>query len=344
MKPLFNYALLVLIILSSCKNNQDRNIQPEKIIPVRVGKVSEEILFFPVKSSGRLSVKSEQKLSFRTGGIIKHIYVRSGQAVKSGQLLAELNLSEILAQVNIAQEAFEKANRDFSRAQNLYADSVATLELFQNAKTALDIAKSNLEVAKFNLKYSKIEAPSDGKILKTILEENEITSPGYPVLLFGSTSEKWVIRTSVSDKDMISIRIGDSANILLDPYPDQKFRGMVSEIAGMADPYTGTYEVEIRLLNTLNKQMATGLIARTEIVPDRNTKLLTIPSDALFNSTEKTGYVFKATDSTVIREKVTIEHITDKKIYITGKLNDGDFVVTEGINYIDEDSKIKIEN
>ena len=344
MKPLFNYALIVILLLISCKNHQDGNIQPEKIIPVRVGKVSEEILYFPVKSSGRLSVQSEQKLSFRTGGIIKHILVRSGQAVKSGQMLAELNLSEIQAQVNIAQEAFEKANRDYIRAQNLYNDSVATLELFQNAKTALDIAKSNLEVARFNLKHSKIEAPSDGKILKVILEENEITSPGYPVLLFGSTSEKWVIRTNISDKDMISIQIGDSAKISLDPYPDEQFKGIVSEIAGMADPYTGTYEVKIILLNTRNKEMATGLIARTDIIPDRSTKLLSIPSDALFNSNEQTGYVFKATDSTVVKEKVTIEHISDKKIYITGKLNNGDLVVTDGINYIDENSKIKIEN
>ena len=116
--------------------------------------------------------------------------------------------------------AHKKANRDFIRAENLYKDSVATLELYQDAKTALDIAKSNLEVARFNLKYSKIEAPSNGRILKILLEENEMTSPGYPVVLFGSTRENWVVRTNVSDKDMISIQIGDSAKITLDPYPE----------------------------------------------------------------------------------------------------------------------------
>src|SRR4030042_3522726 len=255
MKTSHSFVIIVSIFLFSCRNSSTTFQQEDKTIPVRVYRVNEETVFFTIRSSGRLSVKSEQKLSFRPGGIIKHIYAQNGQAVRDGQLLAALNLSEIQAQVNIASEAYGKANRDFIRAENLYKDSVATLELYQDAKTALDIAKSNLDVARFNLRYSKIEAPSNGKILKILLEENEMTAPGYPVLLFGSTREKWVVRTNVSDKDMISIQIGDSAKITLDPYPGLLFPGIVSEIAGMADPYTGTYEVEIMLLKPMDKKI-----------------------------------------------------------------------------------------
>ena len=343
-----NYKSIFVIILTaslfSCKHKAVNLIQKEKIIPVKVAKVTKETVFFPIRSSGRLTVKSEQKLSFRTGGIINHIYVRGGQTVREGQMLAELNLSEIKAQVNIASDAYEKANRDFMRAENLYNDSVATLEVLQNAKTAREIAKSNLVVAKFNLKHSKITAPSNGKILKVLMEENEITSPGYPVILFGSTSEKWIVRTHVSDKDMISIQIGDSVDISLDPYPNFVFKGKVSEIAGMADPYTGTYEIEISMLNTLNKQMATGFIARTEIIPHEKSDFLAIPTDALFNITEKTGSVYVAKDSTVSMHKIHILHISDSIMYVSGKLQPGEFVITDGINYIDENSKIKIEN
>ena len=337
MKTLYTFSMILTLFLFSCKNKNTNIQQQDKAIPVKGGIVYEENIFFPIRSSGRLSVKSEQKLGFRTGGIIKQIYIQKGQ------LIAVLNLSEIKAQVNIATEAYKKANRDFIRAENLYKDSVATLELYQDAKTALDIAKSNLEVAGFNLKYSKIEAPSNGRILKILLEENEMTSPGYPVVLFGSTRENWVVRTNVSDKDMISIQIGDSAKITLDPYPELIFSGIVSEIAGMADPYTGTYEVEIILPNTFKRQMSTGLIARIEIIPSKTVRLFRVPTDAVFNSSENVGYVYQIKDSSAIRQKVKIKHISDEFLYATGDLQSGAMVVTEGINYIDEKTKIKLD-
>ena len=170
-----------------------------------------------------------------------------------------------------------------------------------------------------------------------------MTSPGYPVVLFGSTREKWVVRANVSDKDMISIQIGDSAKITFDPYPGLVFPGMVSEIAGMADPYTGTYEVEIILLNTLKKQMTAGLFTRIEIIPVKTIKLFRVSADALFNSSENIGYVYQISDSTAIRKKVKIRHISDDFIYVTGHLQSGAFVVTEGINYINENTKIVMD-
>jgi RND family efflux transporter MFP subunit len=345
--PDMKISFIICVVLAgaffSCKDNGKTILQQDKTVFVKTGKISEETVFFPIKGSGRLSVKSEQKLGFRTGGIINRIYVHSGQTVKEGQLLAGLNLSEIQAHVDIASEACEKAKRDFIRAENLYKDSVATLELYQNAKTSLDIAKSNLEVARFNLRYSRIEAPADGKILKILLEENEITAPGYPVLLFGSTREKWVVRVNITDKDMISVQTGDSARIAFDPYPGLLFKGTVNEIAGMADPYTGTYEIEITLINTMNKQITAGLIARVEIIPSRALKLFAIPADALFGSSEKVGYIYKIMDTTVMKQKVIIEHISDGIIYVSGELESGGLVVTDGINYINESTKIKID-
>ena len=109
---------------------------------------------------GKLASKEELKLSFKTGGIISEIFVDEGQTVKKGQVLAKLNLSEIQAQVNQAILGLDKAERDYRRANNLYKDSVVTLEQLQNTTTALDIAKSNVKIAEFNLQFSTIKAQS----------------------------------------------------------------------------------------------------------------------------------------------------------------------------------------
>ena len=73
----------------------------------------------PVRVTGLLSTKTEMKLSFKTGGIIKQINVKEGQTVAGGQLLAVLDLSEVSAQVNLARIGFEKSQRDLTRAGNL---------------------------------------------------------------------------------------------------------------------------------------------------------------------------------------------------------------------------------
>ena len=306
--------------------------------------VKEETISFPIRSSGRLSAKSEQKLSFRTGGIIKNIAVTEGQTVKKGQLLAELNLAEIQAQANMASQGYEKAKRDFTRAENLYNDSVATLELYQDAQTALQVAESQLEIAKFNLKYSRITAPDDGKILKILAEENEMTGSGYPVLLFGSVKNNWIIRTSISDRDVVAVKQGDPAHIYFDAYPNTEFAGNVTEIAGMADPYTGTYEIEIQLTEQQGKELVAGFIAIADIIPEKKEKLLAIPMDALFNESETVGYVYKVVDSSVIKQRVEFIYFADENVYVeTNRIKPGDKVVTDGKNYITETSKITLE-
>ncbi|MFX4370069.1 hypothetical protein ABTA37_20270, partial [Acinetobacter baumannii] len=77
-------------------------------------------------------------------------------------LIATLNLTEINAQVQQAEIAYEKALRDYKRVTNLYKDSVANLEQMQNAKTALDVAQQQVTAANFNKNYSEIKALTDG--------------------------------------------------------------------------------------------------------------------------------------------------------------------------------------
>ena len=102
--------------------------------------------------------------------------------------MATLKSAEIAAQVQQVELAVEKAQRDYQRADNLYKDSVATLEQLQNAKTGVDIAKQNLQQVAFNQQYSRIYAPADGFIVKKTANEGELASSGSPVLFMNAVS------------------------------------------------------------------------------------------------------------------------------------------------------------
>jgi membrane fusion protein, multidrug efflux system len=333
------FIIVISLLFYGCIEKADNDSQNNTVY-VRSVEAEEQTIQFPIRSAGRLAAKSEQRLSFRTGGIISRIHVRGGQEVRQGQLLAELNLQEIQAQVNMATESFIKAERDLARIQNLYNDSVATLASLQDARTALAVAESNLKIGQFNLQYSGIKAPENGKILMVLMEENEIIAPGHPVVLFGSTHQQWVIKINVSDKDMVLINHGDSAFVSLDPYPAVEFIAIVTEIAGMADPYTGTYELELTLLSDHGNRLASGMIARANVIPQRKEQLIKLPADAIFGIVENKGSIYTIIDTRAMKREIYIERIEGSNAYVKGDIQAGDKVVVEGMSFINRDSRI----
>lgn len=332
---------IVVIFLFACKAEEQKAEKKEIVTQVEAIIAKPDSVSIPIHCTGRLSSKTEIKLSFKTGGLIKKIYADEGDAVKEGEILAALNLSEIQARVNQAKLALQKSERDFERAKSLYNDSVATLEQYQNAETALDYARTNVEIAEFNLRYSQIVAPADGKILKKVAEVNEMIGPGYPVFLFASTEKYWIIRSSVTDKDIVKISNGDNAKISFDAY-DTVFYGKVGEVAGMADPYTGTYEVEVNLQPT-DKKLVTGFIGRVSIVPQNKKQYFLIPIESMVEGIGKIAYIYKVNnDNTISKIKVYYETILDKKILVKKGISTGDKIITKGANFLNDKSKIKI--
>lgn len=331
-----------VLLFSSCGNRKPVQPGNEEIPYVRVITPEVREVSIPVRATGILSLSDEVKLSFKTGGIIESVNVSEGQKVKKGQLLASLNLAEIRAAHSQARNAFEKAERDFERAGNLFRDSVATLEMKQNASTALEVARSNMEVAGFNLEHSAITAPSDGVILKQLARTNELISAGYPVFIFGSSGKYWKVKTGLADRDIIRISRGDSAEVTFDAYPGRKFPATVENIGSMADPYTGTYETEL-LLTAGGVKLASGFIASVDIRPATGQALSTVPLSAIIDADGHSGYVFALSeDGTVRRIKVGIEGLHGETAAISALPANTGGIVSEGAAWLRDGMKVKV--
>ena len=332
--------LTTFLLIMACKKTPPQREESTRL-PVRTISVKEKVVSFPVHTSGKLASKTESKLSFKTGGIIQRIHVDEGQTVEEGQLLAALNLSEIRSKARQAELALQKARRDYTRARNLYNDSVATLEQYQDALTALEVARTNADIAKFNLAYSEIRAPSAGKILKRVAEANEIVGPGQPVFLFASTESAWVVRVNLTDKDIISVQLDDSASVSFDAYPGKTFACHVSETGKSADPYTGTYEVELRM-DELPESLVSGFMTRVDIFPVKSVKkMIIIPVEALIEGTGMRGSCYVIRDGKAVRKDIGIHALTDTGIVVSSGLDDGDEIIIEGGVYIREDIDIE---
>ncbi|MDX1702517.1 MAG: biotin/lipoyl-binding protein, partial [Melioribacteraceae bacterium] len=157
-------SILILVVLNC--SDEESKVDSEKTIPVTLVEIEESPISIPIIASGKVQAQKEIKLAFKTGGVIENLYANEGDQIKKGELLANINLQEINAQVIQAESAFKKAERDYARIEALYKDSVVTLEGYQNTKTALDVAEANLNIARFNQDYSTIVAPTNGRIYK----------------------------------------------------------------------------------------------------------------------------------------------------------------------------------
>ncbi len=338
--------LLLLVVACGKKEAPEEKLPPSKLeeIPVKVITVGKENASEEVTASGLVASDSEARLSFKTGGVIDQILVDEGSSVRKGQLLAKLNLTEISAQVRQAQEGVAKAERDLQRAQNLYRDSVATLEQVQNATTALQVAKENVKIAQFNQSYSEIRAPMNGKILKKLMNEGELAGPGIPVFMMHAASAgDWMVNAGITDKDFVKLKVGDKAQITFDAYPNQVFTGIVSELPESADPMSGLYPVEFKF-NTQGKKFTYGMFATVKLGKTVNgiSSYIAVPIDAIIEGNGSNAYVFVPEGNKVKKTPVRIAFLRDSQALIEEGITEGTQVITDGSAYLTEKSIIKI--
>ncbi len=338
------YILFIfLFTLLSCHREQ-QNKKVTIAIPVRTVEVAYKKISKPIFKSGILFSDVEVKLSFKISGIIDSIYVEEAQEVKKGQLLAQLKLDEIKAQVQQAKSGLEKANRDYKRINNLYSDKVATLEQLQNAKTGLDVATSNYKIAKFNLKYAGIRSPGTGRILKILARQDELIGAGYPVFIFARITQKWNVTTGITDKDIYKLKTGDSATVQIEAIPDKIYNATISKIGAAPDPTTGLYDIELNFTSDLTS-LKNGFFSRIRIFPSQNANYYIIPFESLVNSDGNIGYLFTVDKNNIAHKmKVDIAFISGENVALNTNLENLNNIVSVGAAFLSDGSKVKIEN
>lgn len=342
---LITLAILTTVFLQSCKKEIEVDPFPKNdIIPVKTIPIQMEGIAQTIEVSGQFTTDDEAILSFKTGGIISQILVEEGDYVKKGQLLAKLNLTEIKAAVNQSRLALAKATRDYKRMNNLYKDSVVTLEQFQNTKTALEIAEQQTNAVEFNLSFSEIRAVQDGYVLKKFANPGQLVAAAQPIIKTnGAGQNKWILKASINDTDWAQITIEDTATVKIDALENTLIDAKVLRKSQGVDEANGTFLVELEINSEYAANIATGMFGTASIYPQKTNELWSIPYEALLDANGNEGYVFITDDNKKAQKiKVTIYKIDKNQVQISEGLENHNYLIISGNAYLADHSPISL--
>lgn len=328
--------------IAACNGKADTQ-QPVELTRVRTAVAVTGPAAPSIRTNGLLANEDEIRLSFKVGGVIRHLSVTEGERVRKGQKLAEIEQAEINAQVEQAQQSFEKARRDLERGERLYADKVISLEQLQDLRTQLAMSEAALNSAKFNWSYAAIVAPHDGTVLRRLAEERELVSAGNPVLVLGAQDKGFVVRTGLADREIVQVKLGDEAQIRLDALPGQTLTGSVTEVSGAADTGSGMFGIEVSL-NPTELPLKSGLVAKLTVIPStaKAGERIYVPIGAIVEGNGRTARVFVLDQKHARQREVEVAFIEGENVALTSGLQPGEQVITDGAQYVEDGEEVTI--
>jgi HlyD family secretion protein len=310
-------------------------------IVVQTVKMTGQNVTTSVTATGTVEPVDQVEVGTQVSGIINHIYADYNSQVKKGQLLAELdktNLQEsvnnALAQYNAALNELNYYQQNYSRQSNMYkagviskADYEQAAYQIKNSQQTVSQRKTALAQARTNLSYANIYAPIDGIVLSREVEEGQTVAASMttPTLFtIAKDITKMQLEANVDEADIGGVAVGQRVSFTVDAYPQEEFSGRVRQVrlAATTESNVVTYTVIIDADNPEQK-LKPGLTATITIYTQELTGINTIPAAAISFSpdTETLQKYYQQNGITAKIPDIKAGKNKDKFIWI--KNNDG---------------------
>lgn len=339
-------ALIVAAVsLNACSgDNKEKNTLQSNPVTVTLASVSGAVSD-AVLASGQVEAAQTANISTRVMGTITHIYVKVGDKVSKGQLLATISDEDIKAkraQANAmiaeAEAAFATAQKDYDRFTNLYKQQSATARELDNVTFQYNSAKSRLDAARqmrnevnAMLAYSSLIAPFSGVVTQKLAEEGNIANPGMPIL---SIEQSGILQVSasVAESDISNVKIGDEAEIQLKS-TGKLIHGKITQLNPSSQFSGGQYIIKVSIPEADKKDVFAGMYVSVTIpLKQQNTSALTdkilVPLSAIVQRDDLTGvYTVSANNTALLRWIRVGKTYGDKIEVVSGLSKDEKFIL-----------------
>lgn len=340
---------LICLVVFSCRPLSKESPKAEKPgetpLPVKVIKAEFRELKEKLTFTGTIEPWRKMNIVPDISGKIARIYVKEGDRVIKGQLLAELDTQNLRLQLQQAEAAlaaaqanFEDARKNKERMDRLFQEKAVSEQQYEKIKLAYEASKAQLEQAqaavnllRHNLEVSQMRAPFSGIVASKNANEGDVINP-----MMGSFSassgvltlmdfSKVKLAIEVSATEIGKIQKGQMAEIKVPNYPDKVFKGEVSLVNLAAEPTTKKFKVEV-VVDNPDLVLRPGTFGEVIIEVASRTKTLVIPQKAIVED----RFVFVVEGDRARKKEVVIGLQTVNEVEILSGLKEGELVIVEG--------------
>lgn len=348
-------AALAVWLLSGGKKEEKITFDTAAVAPANI--------MNSITATGTIEPVTSVTVGTQVSGIVSKLFVDYNSVVKKGQVIAELDKTNLMSQLNTAKTQLATAQSqlnyqtaNYKRYKTLFEKGLVAADDFDNAKLSYTQAKEQVASAKeevqraqTNLGYATITSPIDGVVLSKSVEEGQTVAASF------STPELFTIAqdltnmqvvADVDEADIGDVKEGERVTFTVDAYPDDTFEGEVKQVRQEATTTNNvvTYEVVISAPNA-DLKLKPGLTANVTIYTAERKGVLSVPSKALrFTPQKETVDKMKIVDvanaknkvwtikgNSIVAHKVNIGMTDGTNTQIVGGIAEGTKVVT-GLN------------
>lgn len=359
-------ATLAVWLLSGGKKEEKITFDTAAVAPANI--------MNSITATGTIEPVTSVTVGTQVSGIVSKLFVDYNSVVKKGQVIAELDKTNLMSQLNTAKTQLATAQSqlnyqtaNYNRYKTLFEKGLVAADDFDNAKLSYTQAKEQVVSAKeevqraqTNLGYATITSPIDGVVLSKSVEEGQTVAASF------STPELFTIAqdltnmqvvADVDEADIGDVKEGERVTFTVDAYPDDTFEGEVKQVRQEATTTNNvvTYEVVISAPNA-DLKLKPGLTANVTIYTAERKGVLSVPSKALrFTPQRETVGKMKIVDvanaknkvwtiegNSIVAHKVNIGMTDGTNTQIVGGIAEGTKVVT-GLNVMGGEEKMPME-
>lgn len=293
---IIGFAVVAVVIVCCCLafcGKGNREISFDTVV------VGEATISNSVTATGTIEPVTSVDVGTQVSGIVAKLYVDYNSIVKKGQIIAELDKTNLISELNIAKAnlndaqsslRYQKAN--YERYNTLYKKGLVSADEYENAllsyRQAQETVKQrneSVQKAQTNLGYATITSPIDGVVLAKEVEEGQTVAASFSTpTLFTIAQDLTDMRViaDVDEADIGEVKEGERVSFTVDAFPDDTFEGFVTQVRQEATTTNNvvTYEVVISAPNK-DLKLKPGLTANVTIYTVEKTNVLSVPNKAL---------------------------------------------------------------
>ncbi|MDE5570703.1 MAG: efflux RND transporter periplasmic adaptor subunit, partial [Prevotella sp.] len=268
----------------------------EEKVEFETAKVERQDIHTTITATGTIEPVTSVTVGTQVSGIVSHLYVDYNSVVKKGQVIAELDKTNLTSELNTAranlssaQSSLNYEQANYNRYKTLYDKGLVSADEYESVRLSYDKARQqvatsreSVQKAQTNLSYATITSPIDGVVLSKSVEEGQTVAASFNTPeLFTIAQDLTNMRViaDIDEADIGGVKEGQRVTFTVDAFPDDKFEGEVTQVRQQATTSSNvvTYEVVISAPNN-DLKLKPGLTANVTIYTLEKNNVLAVPS------------------------------------------------------------------